>query len=236
VKVLAPAITCLIVSHMKPTLRDTLVSVLAQTRRDFEAVVVDSGQWIGGNDERAETMAAIHADYAGHPLIRWVTSGEPANLRGTHCPIAWATNRAIESGLVRGRLVCTFYDDDRYMPGFMQKMAGFLDAHPESLAVCCSQQRTVLRDGVSHVYGHVLSGAVRRPGDFDCKVDGAQVMFRREILDRMGSPWLDENPGECHHSDGVFMERLAVIAGEVPGIADILCEHRHTPYSTYTPS
>ena len=222
---------------MKPTVGQAIASALAQTRRDLEVVVVDSGQWIGGSGEAADGVALAHRDYAGHPLVTWVTTGEQPGLPGRVCPVAWATNRAIEAGCVRGRYVCTFYDDDLYRPRFMEVMAGYLDEHPEAAAVCCSQARTVLRrDSSSEPAGEIRSPLPRRPGQMDCQVDGAMVMFRRGCLDEMGPPWIPEEPASCGHSDGLFLEKLARVAGIIPGVDEILCEHRYTPYSTYTPS
>jgi hypothetical protein len=238
VKVLAPRVTCLITSHLKPTLRDTLNSVLAQTRRDFEAVVIDSGLWIGGDGDVCEVMAGIHAEFSGHPLINWVTTGERPNLAAAACPVAWAANRAIEAGLVRSPYVCTFYDDDVYRPRFMEVMAGYLDGHPDDAAVCCAQARSALhRDGSGNPTGEIRSPLPRRMGQFDCQVDGAMIMFRRELLDKLPEgKWLPEDAGTCGHSDGLFMERLAGVAGIIPGVDEVLCEHRHTPWSTYSPS
>jgi GT2 family glycosyltransferase len=223
---------------MKPTLRDTLNSVLAQTRRDFEAVVIDSGQWIGETGKIPEIMAGIYAEFSGHPLINWVTTGERPGLPAAVCPVAWATNRAIEAGLARGPYLCTFYDDDLYRPPFMEVMAGYLDGHPDDAAVCCAQARMVLqRDGGTRAVGEIRSPLPRRMGQFDCQVDGAMIMFRRELLDKLpAGQWLPEDPGGCGHSDGVFMERLAAAAGIIPGIDEVLCEHRNTPWSTYSPS
>jgi hypothetical protein len=74
----------------------------------------------------------------------------------------------------------------------------------------------------------------------DCQVDGAQVMFRREMLDRIGDPWLPEDPddGSCRHSDGIFLERLAQAAGVIHpvGTGAPLVTHRYTPFSRYSPS
>lgn len=238
-KVLSPAVTCLLTSHMKPCLGEAIASVLAQTRRDFQLAVIDSGQWIGLDDDVSKTMALAYAEFAGHPLVEWVTTGEGPGLSARRCPVAWAANEAIRAGLVRGRYVCTFYDDDLYRPEFMESMAGFLDADPGVNAVWCSQQRTVLASsGAVSPPGYIMAAAAKGPGQMDCQVDGAQVMFRREMLDALGDPWLDENPEDaaCRHSDGVFLERLARVCGVIPAIPGVLCEHRFTPWSTYTPS
>ena len=237
-KVLSPAVTCLLTSHMKPTLAAAVDSVLEQTRRDFELVVLDSGQWIGRDDDASLAAAACHAAYAGHPLVEWVTTGELPGLAQRRCPVAWATNQAIRAGLVRGRYMCTFYDDDRYEPTFMEHMAGYLDGHPEAGAVWCSERRSDLhRDGVTTDRGQPIMADAPRAGAWDCLVDGAQVMWRTEMLDKIGDPWLPEDPGDtCRHSDGIFLDKLGAACGTVPAIPYLLVEHRFTPWSTYTAS
>lgn len=237
-KVLSPAVTILLASHMKPYLRDALDSVLGQTRTDMQVLVVDSGQWIRQSDDRSQAMSAIYRDYHHHPLVDWVTTGEGPDLRRQKCPIGWSTNEAIRAGLIRGRYVSTFYDDDQYHPTFVETMAGHLDEHPEDLAVWCSQDRIRLdADGTETLVGRIEATGRRGPGQFDCQVDGAQIMFRREVLDAIGDPWLPEDPGDsCRHSDGIFLEKLAQVAGSVPAIPQVLLKHRFTPISTYTPS
>lgn len=236
-KVLSPAITCIVGSHMKPYLRDSLNSILAQTRLDVQIIVADSGQWLGDEDPTSVAMAAIYADFHNHPLIEWVTTGERPGLIDRKCPIAWVTNEVIRAGLIRGRYVCTFYDDDVYYPTFFERMAGHLDASPH-VAVWCSQDRVVLRpDGTSSVVSQILALRPKTGPEFDCQVDGAQIMFRREALDAIGDPWLPEDPanGSCRHSDGIFLDRLGAL-GVVENIPETLLAHRFTPISTYTPS
>lgn len=237
-KFLAPAVTIIVTAHMKPTLADALASVIAQTRKDFQCLVLDSGQWIGRPGERAAAMARVYWEYQAHPLVEWVFTGEPPDLIRRACPVAWVTNEAIRAGLVRGRYVCTFYDDDVYDPRFTEVMADYLDEHPGAGAVWCSQARAVARPGEEpQVTGHIMATGVKVAGMMDCQVDGAQVMFRRQLLDVIGDPWLPEDPADesCHHSDGIFLERLAQAAGMIHPAGDVLVTHRHTPLSTYSP-
>lgn len=235
-----PAVTCILTAHMKPYLRDAVESVLAQTRLDdVEVLVLDSGQWQGRDDDVSATMAAVHRDYQDRAPLDWRFTGEGPDLRREKCPIGWVTNEAIRAGLVRGRYVCTFYDDDRYHPTFFERMAGYLDDHPDELAVWCSQNRIRLeRDGREQLVGVIAATGARRPGQWDCHVDGGQVMFRREVLDAIGDPWLPEDPadGVCRHSDGIFLEKLGAVCGVVNPIPEVLYDHRFTPISTYTPS
>jgi hypothetical protein len=237
VKVLSPAVTCLLAAHMKPYLRQALNSVLGQTRRDLQIVVLDSGQWIGRDDDLSFKMSCVHRDFHTHPLIEWVVTGEGPDLRRDKCPIGWVTNEAIRAGLVRGRYAATFYDDDVWYPTFVERMAGYLDEHPDAPAVWCSQDRIKLDpDGTEYLVGRIEATGPKSQG-WDCQVDGGQIMFRREVLDAVGDPWLIEDPGmDCRHSDGLFLEKLGAVCGTVPAIPDVLLAHRFTPLSAYTPS
>jgi hypothetical protein len=233
-KVLSPAVTCFVTSHMKPYLRDTLNSLLSQERRDFEAIVLDSGQWIGQDDVRSKEMASIHAEFAGHPLVRWLTTGELPGLAARSCPSAWVLNRAFRLGLARG-YACVISDDDVYQPEFMSKMAGYLDAHPEAQAVWCSLKQTYLYpDGSTSPGRPIVANRPRNGPDLDCSVDGIQVMFRAGVLDVIGDPWCEENPVSCNHADGLFLNNIGAACGSIPYVPDTLCEHRFTPLSTYT--
>jgi hypothetical protein len=236
VKFLHPAVTVLLASHMKPYLRDALASVAAQTRTDMQVLVVDSGRWVGQDDERSKQMAAVYEDWQAHPLVEWVFTGEDPVLRQRVCPIGWVTNEVIRAGLVRGRYVCTFYDDDRYDPRFVEVMAGQLDAHPDVAAVWCSEDRVRLDGDVEYPVGHIPAGGVLSGPVCDNHVDGAQVMFRRACLDAIGDPWLPEDPAVsvCRHSDGIFLDKLASLFPVHP-VPEVLVTHRFTPISTYTP-
>lgn len=238
-------VTTILTAHRKPYLRDALASCAAQTALDrLDVVVVDSGQWRDGDgrtlpDETSQAMASIHSQYQGAPWVTWTFTGEGPELKREKCPVGWATNQAIRAGLVTGDYVCTFYDDDRWHPTFVERMAGYLDDHPDQLAVWCSQNRIRLgRDGSEQLVHVISAHTAKRPGEFDCQVDGGQIMFRREVLDKIGDPWLPEDPADavCRHSDGIFLEKLAQVCGVVHPIGDVLYDHRFTPISAYTPS
>jgi len=220
-----------------PYLGDALTSAVEQTRRDVCIVVADSGQWIGEHNQAAADMAALYAKWSRHPLVEWVTTGERPGLRYERCPVAWTANEVIRAGLVRGRYMCTFYDDDRYLPRFFEVMAGYLDDHPDAQAVMCSQAWKAIRhDGTIQDASGIRATGPRGPGQFDCQVDGGQVMWRTSLLDAIGDPWLPEEPDTCNHSDGLFLERLARVAGTVHAVEEVLCENRKTPMSTYAPT
>jgi hypothetical protein len=233
----APAMTILLCSHMKgPYLREAINSVLAQTSQDLQLLVVDSGQWRGEPGEAAAAMARIWRTYRTHPLVEWTFTGEGPDLKATKCPVGWATNQAIRRGLVRGRYMATFYDDDRYLPQFVEVMAGYLDRFPQVGAVWCSQLVATLdADGVETMVAARPATEQKFGASFDCQVDGAQVAWRTSLLDQIGDPWLPEEPSTCYHSDGIFLDKLGAVCGVVPPIPEVLVVHRFTPLSAYTP-
>ena len=242
-KVLNPTVTVMLASHMKPAwLPSTLDSVLHQTRRDIEVIVADSAEWCGPNPNTApltrQEMWDTSGQYSRHPLVTWVTLDQrwPTPLIDRACPYAYVWNRVIEAGLVRGKYVAVFTDDDLYQPTFIEKMAGYLDAHGVG-AVYCAQ------DQIRYVNEHEPWAPVRtldadKPriaGQFDGQVDMTQVMFRRSVIEWLPQPVFNEDPPDavCRHADGVFLEKLVGIAGVVPNIPDVLVTHRYTPDSTY---
>lgn len=237
-KVLCPTVTCVLASHLKPSLGEAVDSVLSQTRTDFQLIILDSGQWIGRDSDLAEQMKGFYEKYSPHPLVEWVTTGESPDLRARACPISYVTNRAIEAGLITGKYMCTFYDDDMYEPEFFEQMAGYLDAHPEHQAVYCAENIYAVREnGDFRQTGFLPADAPRSgAGNFDCRMDGASIMWHTEVLDRMAQPWLPEDPAYdiCRHSDGIFLEKLAAIVGTVGNIPEVLVKNRATPWSAYT--
>jgi hypothetical protein len=218
-------LTIILTSHMKPTLGDALASVAAQTRQDFACIVMDSGY-------RNDRPAVLPAN------VEWHETGEPPDLRQHKCPIGWATNEVIRRGLVGGKYVCTFYDDDVYEPTFVERMVGYLEATGEQ-AVWCTQDRVrLLASGETQPAGQIPADRVLHPGELDNRVDGGQVMFTRDALMRLTDPWLTEDPSDsvCRHSDGIFLENLCRVVGEIRPLPEMLYTHRFTPFSTYSPS
>lgn len=227
------SVTVILTSHMKPFLRDALASLDEQTRRDFSVILLDSGVWRGQTDEQSLAMAQVHRDTKRR--FRWRFTDEPPR---PPCPVGAVTNTAIRSGLVKGKYVCHFYDDDVYDPRFMERMAGYLDDHPDEMAVWCSQDRArIERDGGYRVFATIRAYDGLSPGQIDNRVDGGQVMYRRKVLDMLGDPWMTEDGALCMHSDGIFLERVASVIGHPIGaIPDVLMTHRMTPLSTYSPT
>lgn len=234
---LEPSVTIILTSHMKPFLQDAIDSLMAQTRKDFHVLLIDSGQWFGKNDEVSQRMREIYTLYGSNPQIEWYFTGENENTHKEVCMVARAFNKVVEGGLIRGKYFCTFYDDDIYYPQFVEKMAGFLDAHPESHGVMCSENRTMLnRDNTRTSTPALMVNASKSGQSFDCAVDGMQIMMRKTVLDKIEKPWINEDVLNCSHSDGVFLNKVGAVVDKIDFIPDILAEHRNTIYSTFTPT
>jgi glycosyltransferase involved in cell wall biosynthesis len=96
------------------TVESAIRSVLAQTRGDFELIVVDDGS----TDETAARVQSLQSD------------GRIRLLRQANRGLAVARNAGIREG--RGRLVSILDSDDLWLPGNLEAMARALDADPEA--------------------------------------------------------------------------------------------------------
>lgn len=91
-------------------------SVLAQTYRDFELVVVDDGSEDGTEElvRRYEGVRYVRQDHSGIPAAR---------------------NRALAEA--KGEMIAWLDSDDLYAPEKLEKQVAYLDAHPECQIVFC---------------------------------------------------------------------------------------------------
>lgn len=96
-----------------PYVRKAVESVVGQTYRDWELVVVDDGSTDGGGD-----IVASIAD----PRIRLV--------RQENTGVGAARNRGV--ALSEGSLLCFLDADDWWEPTFLKEMAGLVERHPEA--------------------------------------------------------------------------------------------------------
>lgn len=110
----APAVTIGIpFFNAAATLRETVRSVFAQTRRDWELLLVDDGSRDG-----SLALAQAIAD----PRVRVVSDGVN---RG----VVYRLNQIAD--LARASYVCRMDDDDVMHPRRLEAQIAFLDAHPE---------------------------------------------------------------------------------------------------------
>jgi glycosyltransferase involved in cell wall biosynthesis len=110
-----------------PFLRAALDSVLAQTRGDFELIVLDDG-----SNDGSPQLARSLAD----PRIRVVEDGK-------HMGLSARLNQGVQ--LARADLIARMDADDICLPRRLELQLAFLAAHPEVDLVGC--RAAVFRDG-----------------------------------------------------------------------------------------
>jgi GT2 family glycosyltransferase len=126
------------------TVEETLRSVLAQTRSDFEAIVVDDGS----TDDTPERVRRYTAD----PRVILVER--------EHAGLAATRNAGIER--MRGRFVTLVDSDDLLMPDYLERMALALERDPDASWVFTDPW--VLDDRSRRIRRHTLAARTAPPG------------------------------------------------------------------------
>ena len=165
--------------NRRALLREAVESVLGQTYRDFELIVVDDGS----TDGTAEAMRAL-------PGVGYV--------RQDHRGVSAARNRGVRAG--SGDLVAFLDSDDLWRPAKLERQVAFMDAHPE--AQVCQTEEVWIRNGA-----RVNPGARHRKTPDDlfarslglCLVSPSAVMMRRDLFERVGG--FDESLPACEDYD-----------------------------------
>ena len=166
---------CIPALRDRPSLRVAIDSVLAQDHTDLEVVVTDDS---GGALEA--TVAAVD-----DPRVRYHANEHRLGL---------AANHQAALNLARGTYLGFLHDDDRFLPGYVSRMVGQLEADP-SLGIvfsdCWIDHGTPpwTRRGVafpSGRYEHFLPYVIRYPYFIP-----STTMMRREVWDRSLRAWPD---------------------------------------------
>ncbi len=148
-------------------LEEAVDSVLGQTYRDFELIVVDDGST---DDTRArlqpygQRIAYVHQDNRG------VSAARNTGLR-----------------LAQGELIALLDSDDLWKPAKLARQVAFFDAHPEAQIV--QTEEIWIRRGkrVNPKNRHRKpSGWIFEPSLALCLVSPSAVMLRRGLTDAMG--------------------------------------------------
>jgi glycosyltransferase involved in cell wall biosynthesis len=188
-------------------LAETLDSLVAQTLRDFELVVIDDGS--------TDSTCAIIESYAD-PRFRLV--------RQPHAGVFVQANLGVS--LARSSYVARLDADDIALPERLQRQADMLDAHPE--AVMCYTNYRIFGE---NMYGDAAPG--HKPAYFfrDTALGALQMcfrspfihstlMFRRAAFDAIGG-YPDLHPCE----DFGFVTSL-VKQGPFVGVPEVLVRYR----------
>jgi glycosyltransferase involved in cell wall biosynthesis len=190
----APAFSVLIPAYNgESTLAGALDSLIAQSRSDWEAIVVDDGS--------TDSTAAIAAAYAARdPRIRLFSKPNG----GT------SSARNVAARLASAPLLSLLDQDDYYLPEYFERMGRFIEEHPTFDIYSCNayylhedgrlEPRHPLDSPVrSYTLEEMLKSSCIHP----------QAVFRRSVFDLVGG--FDEDR-RCWTEDYDFWLR-AMVAG-----------------------
>jgi len=225
----SPAFSVFMPCYGKPAYApEAIASVLAQDCGDFEFWILEN------SDDGGATRSAI-APLLSDPRIIYeeLALGEDERL-----PRAWTPAVLMNRyyGKAAGDLIAYISDDDLWEPGLTGRVLAEFTAHPEYHAVWFTMWRTLWdgQQGRWRPAGSIPAvcdvGKGAGQEQADCRVDGGQVVHRRECLDEIPQPWFPLGKATAHHNDGVFLQKLADRHPLHP-IPDRLMTHRSTPQS-----
>lgn len=165
----ATGVSVIIPTHnRRTTLPRTVESVLSQTFRDWELIIVDDGSTDGTDQDWADP---------GDPRIRY--------LRTEHRGVSAARNLGIQHA--RFRLIAFLDSDDTWRPKKLEKQLAALEAHPGCLAV--HSDEIWIRRGhrvnprkIHRKYG----GWVYRYSLPRCVISPSSILISRQLLNRCG--------------------------------------------------
>ncbi len=174
-----PRISVVIPTYNREELiTEAIDSVLAQTYRDFEIIVVDDG-----SRDRTSDRVAQYGDRITYHVQE-------------NCGVAAARNAGIR--LSQGEFVCFLDSDDLWKPQKLATQIRFADAHPE-YALLSTELQGFDADGKvggrrkAEMYT-IRNGLVIEDLLFGNWIQTSTVMLRRDCLDEAG--WFDEDVGQ----------------------------------------
>jgi hypothetical protein len=226
----------LVIVHNKPDLAvEALESVRAQTWKDWNAVIWDSGVlYDQGYYKRFSWLTEDRR-------FRLVRSDETEKIRAAKCMPAWVHNEYFRRGMAASDLTMCLCDDDVLYPTCFETFVGYSRQHPEVAAMYASQDIAVIRsDGTRQITGERLAvgvgGAYAKGRRMDCQVDYLQFCHKVDVLRKLpGDEYMPECLETSRHADGVFMERVGGVVPIYP-INVKVSQNRRTPLSFYGPS
>lgn len=217
----APTFSILCTAYQtEPYLAATIESVLAQTRQDWELVVVDNGL--------SDEIAAIVRSYQHDRRIRLIRQENRGIVGGVMAAAAAA----------RGEYFVVLDSDDGITPDFCARMGAVLEAHPQIDALGCDAVCFADPGGHELPRSYLRSMGVRRPPQLERRLHVADIIrgeqpyyssaFRRAAWEAVGGYETDAPKAE----DLSILLRLAVAGFDVRAIPDRLGRYRIREDST----
>ncbi|HSS98043.1 MAG TPA: glycosyltransferase, partial [Terriglobales bacterium] len=163
-------------------LRDAVDSVLAQTYRNFELIIVDDCS----TDRSAEILKII-----SDPRVRVITHTENKGA-------ALSRNDALEHA--RGEMIAIMDADDICAPNRLEAQVAFLDTHPQVGLLGCGIYNVIDADGavLYTMYQPEHNGTIQRTLMGKWCFLHPSIMFRREFYKLVGGYRKPFEPAEDH--------------------------------------
>lgn len=179
-----PSISLLSTAYRtEPYVARMIDSVRAQTRQDWELVVVDNGM--------SDEIARIVDGYSHDPRVRLVRQENRGMQGGVNAAAAVA----------RGSSVAVLNSDDQVMPRFCERLVGVLDARPDVAAVAPDAWLLAEPSGVRLPRSYLRAARAGRPDERHVVTLADLVVgvcpyytaaIRREVWDEIGGYVADE--------------------------------------------
>jgi len=204
-----PRVSVLLTSYNKPAmLAEAIDSVLDQTYRDFELIVLD--------DNSAIDVRDVLFRHWGRPnLVLYKSNVGPLERPLT---VRYATLANIGLQLARGEYVTYLCDDDLYLSERLERMVERLDRG--DCQVVYGSQEMWLEEGKTSIRAAV--DVLTVPGGM---VDHSSVMHTRKAGLEVGG-W-DDDRQYWRAADGMFFNRLAAAGHHFHPIPEVLDVHRY---------
>ncbi|MFO8082985.1 MAG: glycosyltransferase [Desulfobacterales bacterium] len=161
-------------------IKEAIDSVLTQTHKAYELIVV--------NDGSIDNTDSILNQYDKKLRV----------IRQANRGVSAARNQGIASS--SGDLIALLDSDDLWLPEKLERQVSFFQDHPQALI--CQTEEIWIRNGkrVNPGRRHQKpSGMIFEPSLSLCLVSPSAVMFRKELIDRVGL--FDENLPACEDYD-----------------------------------
>lgn len=204
-----PRVSVLLTTYNRPgMLAEAVDSVLAQTYRDYELIILDDCS----SDPR---QAALLAGLWTTPRIRVCKDDvQPAERP---LKVRYAVLANIGLSLARGEYVTYLCDDDLYLPRRLELMTARLDAGDCQVVYGSQRLERDGRPAGERRAGRVLASA-------HCVVDHSSVMHTRAAGLAVGG-W-DEDPAYWNMADAVFWDRLTAAGHLFHPVGEFTDVHR----------
>lgn len=206
----------IITSHQKPKfIGDALDSLFSQTFKDWEAVLFDSGKLIDEN----------FFDKYKDSRLRIYRTEELPEFNKTITPSCYISNKAINEGIIKTKLLMYLCDDDVLLPRCFEHFVEVWNIIPFHAMYGSQDVEHIYPSGeikyIKTRYAHEVKGKCVNGGKLDCVVDYLQVCHTMEILDHYKKiyktdKYLSEDRKDNLHADGIFLEMLGAITPIIP--------------------